>query len=436
MMKEFDAIIGYYALKKELIQIADCLKDRERYARLGGKPPCGLLLHGEPGVGKTLMANCLIAASGLSVYTFRKENSGEKFADALRENFRQAEENAPSIVFLDDMDKFSDTEKRHSNAPEYVEVQACIDEVKGKNVFVLATVNSLYSLPESLTRPGRFDRILEVEEPSEQDAEEIVRHYLAKKQVAEDLDPSAVARMLSGRSCAQLETVLNEAALIAGYGRCDRITMDHFNEACLRTLFEVPVSAIFDREKPIDLADRNDAMAQAVWHEAGHTVIAEVLQENIVTFATVYPSSLYERGFVAYSKASKTARDRDWEIRILRSLGGAAATDLIYGTADLGAGRDFDTAFRLVEKLQQHHCITEFSLHGLRGDDSPELRRELEGAVARDVSRYFRMAKEILALNREFFEAIAKELAQQRILTSAEIREIRQRFSLRQPSLT
>ena len=164
-MKAMDKIIGYSSIKRELRQISDTLKNREAYDKLGVSSPRGLLLYGDPGVGKSLMAAAIIEESGRQAYTCRKDKPNGDFVKYIKETFDKAAENAPSIVFLDDMDKFTNGDERHPDAEEYVTVQSCIDEVKGKEVFVLATVNNIRNLPRSLRRAGRFDRTIEVEAP-------------------------------------------------------------------------------------------------------------------------------------------------------------------------------------------------------------------------------------------------------------------------------
>lgn len=157
-MSAFDKIIGYSAIKKELRQISDTLKNKDVYAGLGVSAPKGLLLYGEPGVGKSLMASAIIEESGRKVFTCRKDKPNGDFVKEIKATFDKAAENAPSIVYLDDMDKFTNGDERHPDAEEYVTVQSCIDEVKGKQVFVLATANNIRCLPHSLRRAGRFDR--------------------------------------------------------------------------------------------------------------------------------------------------------------------------------------------------------------------------------------------------------------------------------------
>ena len=215
-MKAFDKIIGYVPLKQELMQISDTLKNREFYDKLGVCAPRGLLLYGEPGVGKSLMAGAVIEESGRPVFRCRKDEPNGDFVKKIKATFEKAAENAPSIVFLDDMDKFANGDESHPDAEEYVTVQSCIDETKGKEVFVLATANDTDCLPESLLRAGRFDRTIEVGLPMGEDAIEIVAYYLKSKRLWRGLTPLPIAKIMIGHSCAILETVLNEAGL---YGR-------------------------------------------------------------------------------------------------------------------------------------------------------------------------------------------------------------------------
>ena len=133
-MSKFDMIIGYTGIKKELQQVADTLKNCEAYEKLNVSLPRELLLYGEPGVGKSLMASALIEASERSVFACRKDKTNGDFVNEIRKVFNKAIENAPLIVYLDDLDKFANGDENHRDAEEYVTVQSCIDEVKEKGV--------------------------------------------------------------------------------------------------------------------------------------------------------------------------------------------------------------------------------------------------------------------------------------------------------------
>lgn len=119
----------------------------------------------------------------------------------------------PAIILLDDFDKFANEDKDHKNAEEYVTIQSCIDEIKNYDVFVIATANDLSLVPSSLLRAGRFDTTIEVKNPQGQDAEQIIKHYLSLKNSVADMDFKQLARILNGRSCAELETIINQAGI-------------------------------------------------------------------------------------------------------------------------------------------------------------------------------------------------------------------------------
>ena len=180
-MSEFDKVIGYEDIKTELKRFCDVLKNPEKYEKVGVKAPTGILLYGDPGLGKTLMAQCFIKESGRKTFTIRKDKPDGDFVNTIRETFEKAKAEAPSVVFLDDMDKYANEDELHKDAEEYVAVQTQIDECKGLEVFVLATVNDRWSLPDSLVRAGRFDKLIGFTNPRGVDAIKIIAHFLEDK---------------------------------------------------------------------------------------------------------------------------------------------------------------------------------------------------------------------------------------------------------------
>ena len=139
----FEAIIGYEDIKLELRRILDQLINSEKYEALGVTEPHGLLLHGEPGVGKSTLARCFLEACGRKSYICRKEKPNGDFVKEISRIFDEAEQNTPSVILLDDVDKFSNEDENHRDAEEFVAVQACIDRVKNSQVFVIATANKI-----------------------------------------------------------------------------------------------------------------------------------------------------------------------------------------------------------------------------------------------------------------------------------------------------
>ena len=426
-MSMFDKIIGYSDIKSELQQIADTLKNREAYAKLGVSSPRGLLLHGIPGVGKSMMANAIIEGSGRPVFICRKDRPDGDFVKMIKETFDKAIESAPSIVFLDDMDKFTNGDERHPDAEEYVTVQSCIDNAKGKEVFVLATVNNIRNLPRSLRRVGRFDRIIKINSPRGKDSLDIVTHYLDGKKVVDSVDTKIISRIMDGRSCAELETVVNEAGLYAGYERAECITMKHITKALMRTIFDIPPSAadLGKEDTTPDLTDADCLDAHVVYHEAGHAVVSEILCPESVTVVIAYNRNGESGGLTDYYNDKSHAPLYWHKSRIAGTLGGIAAIEQKFGAFDIGGSRDLEQAFDDTRNLVVTTCISGFHLHSKGFEDSEALRFEQEKATAAEIEKFYKKAKEIISLNYEFFEKIAEALAKKKLLTTDDIQEIK-----------
>ena len=320
-MKEFDKVIGYDGIKKVLSQYADVLKNPQRYSKLGVVPPNGILLFGKPGLGKTMLAKCFIEATGLKSYTIRKEKSNGDFVNYIKKKYDDARKEGNVIVFLDDMDKFSNADQDDSNTEEYVTIQSCIDECKGCGVFTIATVNKIRVLPDSLLRAGRFDEIIKVTTPKGKEAEIIIEHFLKSKKAVGDIDIKELALILEGESCAELETIINTAGIYAGYNNRSKIIQEDVIKSWLRTRLEAK-----------DLENCSNKITRIAIHEAGHVVTSEVLEPGSVTFATVYRDSQSKEGFTHIHKKDDYALIKELqENDVISSLGGKAATEVLLG---------------------------------------------------------------------------------------------------------
>lgn len=430
-MSAFEKIIGYDREKKELMQIGDILKNAEVYEKLGVTAPAGLLLYGKPGVGKTSMAQALIEDSGRQVFLCRKDKGKYEFINSIKEVFTAAAANAPSIVFLDDMDKYADTDDSHKNAEEYVTIQSCIDEIKNKGVFVLATVNEIDILPDSLLRAGRFDQIMEIEVPRGAEAVEIIKHYLKDKDF--ELDEKSiktVARIMDGCSCAKLETAINTAGQYAGYERAAKIMPEHLIRACIKMAYEIKL----DSEEYIanwsEYAKNGDnVIAQIIYHEAGHAVVSEVLCPGSVTFILAQKDARYLGGLTScYNDASYPSLK--WrQSRIIGALGGKAAVDLKYGMTDMGASRDLEAAFAEIKDLLNNGAYGLQIYSPERGRSflfpTDDHKQKQEQVICAEMERNYRKAKEILMQNIEFLEKLAVALAQKGFLLLEDIQKIK-----------
>lgn len=419
-MGYFDEVIGYPAVKKELERIADILCGNEIYKELGVKEPRGLLLHGEPGLGKTLLATCLVNASGRPMFLCRKDKPDGDFVDAIKAIFEEAKAHAPSIVFLDDMDKFANTDEDRRNAEEFVTVQSCIDGTKDRGVFVLATANSLQCLPDSLLRVGRFDRTIEVKPPRGHDTVAIMDHYLKNKKVACDLDTNLIARLLNNNSCASLEAVINEAGIYAGFDGCHEIGKEHFLKACMEMEFNVPAEA-FDREDTPD----PDMWKQVACHEAGHAVVREILEPGSVTLIAIYKTDDRYGGFVSAMSDDDKDCIQETRVRMLGGLGGRAAVEQMLGISDAGSVNDLKRAFDAAGVLVKYHCTSGLHLRTLRFE-SENLQCKQEQAMAEEVERSYREAKAIVTANMPLLYRLTAELMDKHILDLYDIARIRE----------
>ena len=239
-MDHFTKVIGYDHIKNELERIIDVINNKSKYEKLGVTIPKGLLLYGEPGLGKSLTAKCFVDSLNVNKYIIRKNKPDGEFVNQIRETINEAIEKAPSVVLLDDIDKFSNGDQEHRNTDEFIVVQTLIDDAKDKDVYFIATANEIGDMPKSLLRAGRFDTNIEFDYPTVEDAKLIIEHYLENKVVAKDVDSEEIAKIITGKSCAVLETVMNEAGLYAGYNNKKEISMDDIIDALLRVIYDSP----------------------------------------------------------------------------------------------------------------------------------------------------------------------------------------------------
>ncbi len=410
-MSAFDQVIGYAGAKKELMRLCDMLRDGERYERLGAKMPRGLLIHGAPGLGKTLMARCFMEELGWTAFTVRRSRGDGDFLRELERVFREAAEKAPSVILLDDMDKFAAEER---STEEYVAVQAGIDAVAERKVYVVATVNNLRELPKSLLRAGRFDSKIAVGAPKDEEGERIISHYLNSKSLGDSVRVSDVAKMLWGKSCAELESALNQAAIYAGYARSEKVEMEHIVEAVLCGEYQVSGGeAEPDARKRWYIA----------YHEAGHAVMQDLLCEGSVGLVSVRPKSIGLGGF--------TRRCVEWSPEAfsygscLVSLAGPAATELKYGVRNMGGRDDLRYAARMVGSDVEDQGIYGLGLLDPRNDRSNDILARQEQAVGVELERAMTTARRALADNRGYLDAVAAELMARDTLLNSDMKRIR-----------
>ena len=413
--KDFNSIIGYAEVKDELTRILDQLKKPEKYACMGISEPHGLLLHGVPGVGKSTFAMDFVNACGRKTFICRKDKSNGDFVDEIVRVFKEAEEAAPSVILLDDLDKFANGDRRHRDKEEFVTVQTCIDRVKDKRVFVVATANDISKLPESLIRAGRFDHIVELQCPTGKEACDIVAHYLSSKPLVAEVDVARIGRLLEGRSCAELETVINQACSYAAFDGRQQAEMKDMIKAILRLVFKAPES--FDE----DLS----TLPLIACHEAGHALVAELLEPDSVNLVTVLNNKSSTAGVVSIHRDENYIYSKKlMENRVMHLLAGKAAIEVIYGVVDTGANSDLQRAFNIVHSFVDDYCSYGFSQFVFNVNSSNELLGRRDSRVADEMDRYYPQTKQLLIENKNKLEALASKLVEEKTLLGDQVQQI------------
>jgi cell division protease FtsH len=405
-MKEFDNIIGYESIKKELYEILAVLKEPERFQKLGAESPKGLLLYGDPGVGKTVLAEAFIKASGRKSYPVLQQTNSDDFLRDLASLFNTAKKNAPSIIFMDDMDKYASN--GNDEKPFHV-LQSLIDSLRGSGVFVIATANDLMPLPRSLIREGRFDKCLQIAIPNSEDAAALVRHFL-KGRPCKDVNEDDVEAMSSFRSCAAIQAAINQSAIKAAYAGRSAITMD-----------DVVASFLSSRASEGCSFANDEVKKEVAIHEAGHILLNEACLSGSVGFATILGGDRME----GYCRIRKDLRRRPYAI--LAALGGKAAVEMVLGRLASGTESDINQAKNLILDGLGNVATGGMGFVTYRDANlrvGPRIRDETADAATLDMERYLMKAKEMVVTNRDFLDEIASRLLKKGYLLASEIAAI------------
>ena len=416
-MSAFDKVYGYEKEKKELTYICDMMNNPDKYRSFGVEIPKAVLLYGDPGLGKTLMANAMIEASGRKSFSCRKTRADGEFVDSIKQTFDDAIANAPSIVFLDDMDKFAqDNTDSNSNKEEFVVIQSCLEDIKDKDVFVIATANDIDNLPCSLVRAGRFGKQLRFSVPPLADSRKIIAHYLSGKKVADNVDAEMIANILAGHSCAVLENVINEAGIYAAFEKSEYITKDHLVKAILRVVL-----------KTVEDEDMDElTMKKTAYHEAGHALIAihSKMKVGLVTIQRHGCSGGICKSY-GDEKSGQTYEKLKSDIR--RKLAGKAAVELQFGVVDMGAESDIESATYLARDAIETLCVEGFEY----GYDLPRYsEKQARQRVDRITDKVYSLLQEcyndcldIFKRNKFLLDEIAAKLLEKRTLLYEDLKE-------------
>ena len=442
----FDDVAGVDEAKEDLVEIVDFLKDPQKFQKLGGRIPKGVLLVGPPGTGKTLLARAIAGEANVPFFTISGSDFVEMFvgvgASRVRDMFEQAKKNAPCIVFIDEIDAVG----RHrgaglggGNDEREQTLNQLLVEMDGfeanEGVILIAATNRPDVLDPALLRPGRFDRQIVVPNPDLSGREKILRVHMRKVPLASDVDPKVIARGTPGFSGADLANLVNEAALLAAR-RGKRLVS--------RAEFEDAKDKVMMGSERRTLAMTDDEKKLTAYHEGGHAIVAlNVVGSDPIHKATIIPRGralgmvmrLPERDQVSLSRQKLHAD-------LCVAFGGRIAEELIFGydKVTTGAQSDIEMATRMARAMVTRFGMSDelgpiayaenqeevFLGHSISRQQnvSEATAQKIDAEVRRIIEETYSQAKKILTEKLEDLHALARGLLEYETLTGEEIKAL------------
>ena len=437
----FADVAGEDEAKELLSEIVDFLHDPEKYRQIGAKLPKGALLVGPPGTGKTLLAKAVAGEANVPFFSIAGSEFVEMFvgrgAAKVRDLFKQANEKAPCIVFIDEIDTIG--KKRDGqiggNDEREQTLNQLLTEMDGfdgsKGVVVLAATNRPDSLDPALLRPGRFDRRIPVELPDLQGRIEILKVHAKKIRLAEDVNFEPIAKTAAGASGAELANIVNEAALRAVRSGRQFATQEDLQESVEVVIagYQKKSRVLSDQEKKI-----------VAYHETGHALVAALQSHSApVQKITIIPRTSGAMGYtLQVDEGDHFLMSREELLnKIATYTGGRAAEELVFHSVTTGASNDIEQATKLARAMISRFGMSEefgfvafetVSNQYLGGDASlacsPETQARMDQKVTELVSQQYRRAVELLRANEGKLHQLAGYLYEHETITGEEFMEI------------
>ncbi|HEU4584903.1 MAG TPA: ATP-dependent zinc metalloprotease FtsH [Gemmatimonadaceae bacterium] len=440
----FDDVAGIDEAENELVEIVDFLKDPQKYTRLGGTAPKGVLLVGAPGTGKTLLAKAVAGEAGVPFFSM----AGSEFVEIIvgvgaarvRDLFKQAREHAPAIIFIDELDSIGRARGQvviGGSSEQEQTLNQILTEMDGfssrEGIIVLAATNQPDVLDRALLRPGRFDRRVVVNLPDRNGREAILAVHTRNVPVAEDVSLGELAQATPGLSGADLRNLVNEAALLAARRNRNSVRQVDFLDALEKI--------VLGPERPLILspADRE----RIAYHEGGHAILGLVLPDA----DTVHRVSIVPRGQALGVTYQRPDADRYnypesyLRAKIIGILGGRAAEEVVYGTRTTGAENDIEQATSIARGMvtrwgmsdelglvqlapKQNPYLGAADGYGAAKPFSDETARAIDLEVQRIISESHEEAKRLLTVHRKELDALAAALLERETLDESQILEV------------
>ncbi len=438
----FADVAGIEEAKDEVGEIVEFLKNPQKFAKIGGRIPHGVLLIGPPGTGKTLLAKAIAGEAGVPFLSISGSDFVEMFvgvgASRVRDLFKQAKENSPCIIFLDEIDAVGRRrgtglggghDEREQTLNQILVEMDGFDTDEG--IIVMAATNRQDVLDPALLRPGRFDRQVMVDLPDVKGREEILKIHARKVKLGRDVDLKKIARATPMFSGADLASLINEAAIMATMARKEFIDLADLEEARDKVLWgrQKKSRVMLEKEKKL-----------TAYHEAGHTLVSALTPEaDPIHKVTIIPRGRALGATFSLPEHDKYGRGRkELEAMLAMAYGGRIAEELVFNEISTGASNDIlqatETARRMVceygmsEKLgpisyseEQEHMFLGREIARTR-NHSDETAKLIDSEVRRLIDEAFQKAKTIITQNQDKLEAIAQALLKYELITGEEVR--------------
>ena len=439
----FSDVAGAEEEKQELVEVVEFLKDPKRFTKLGARIPAGVLLEGPPGTGKTLLAKAVAGEAGVPFFTMSGSEFVEMFvgvgASRVRDLFENAKKNAPAIIFIDEIDAVGRQRGAglgggHDEREQTLnQLLVEMDGFEGnEGVIVIAATNRSDVLDPALLRPGRFDRQILVGNPDVKGREQILQVHARNKKLETEVDLKAVAQQTPGFSGAELENLLNEAALVAARFDHKAITQADIAEAHDRV-----IAGPAKKDRVISEQQRRTV----AYHEAGHTIIGMVLSDaRVVHKVTIVPRGRAGGYAVmlpredAYIVTRKELYDQ-----MVGLLGGRAAEEIVFNTQSTGASNDFQQATKIARSMvteygmsdrlgpvqyEGNHTVFVGRDYGQKPAYSDQVAYEIDNEVRQLLNQAHEEAHRIINEHREQLNLIAEKLLEVETLEAAQIESL------------
>lgn len=426
----FDDCKGVSEAKNELKEIVSYLKNPEKYIAIGGKLPKGILLIGPPGTGKTLLARAVAGEAGVPFFYA----SGSEFDDLfvgqgarrIRSLFNAAKEQGTAVIFIDELDSVGRKRTTTFLQPYANQtINQLLTEMDGfirhEGIIVIGATNRHDVLDNALLRPGRFDVEVSVQKPSYTGRKEIFEHYLAKV-THRDIDSDVIARKTPGFTGADIESMVNQAALRAASCNSDYVTMEHLEYALDKQILGVGQHLDNDDERATTVA----------YHEAGHALVAYYTKSAYPIHKVTIKSSTGSLGHTSYlpKKDEHLISKAQLKANIDVCLGGRIAEELTFGSDGVttGADSDFEKANTLAENMVKRHGMSEKFGFRVAGDKktalSPTATELIDNEIKQLLIDSSDRVRTLLKTHAKELKSVAEALLQYETLTGDEIREL------------